>query len=516
MRKLFLCFGMLACAALACMRSQPQVIVITATFVPEEPPTLSVPTPTAAPAIVDAGAAEPELSAPQPPEPEAYTVQPGDTLSAIAAAAGTTVQNLQTLNNLDDPNNLFVGQVLLLPAPPDVTGSSFRIVPDSRLVRAPGSGSFDVDAFIAAQSGYIRNATDSVNDKTLTAAEIVKRVSLEYSVDARLLLALLEYRGGWLSNPNPDEQIKTYPLGAPASPLGFDRNGLYRQLTWAADNLNRGYYTWKQGALDTLEFTDGARIRLSSDINAGTAAVQYMLSLYSDYPAWARGVAEDGLFSVYRQYMGDPHDGALAVVVPPDVEQPEMTFPFPSGETWFFTGGPHGGWGSGSAWAAIDFAPPDDLTDKTSACYISDYFATALAPGVVVRTDEGTVVLDLDTPTSPADGDETTGWTVLYLHMAARDRIAQGLRVDVGDRIGRPSCEGGFSTGTHMHIARRYNGEWIPAWCDNCTEPRPAFVLSGWTLSGLPNQEYQGYMVRGEDRRIAEQGRNIAENQVSW
>jgi LysM repeat protein len=461
-------------------------------------------------------AGEQVASAALPPQPEEYVVQAGDTLSAIAASAGTSVQSLQTLNNLDDPNNLFVGQVLLLPAPPEATGSSFRILPDSRLVRAPGSGAFDVDGFIAAQPGFIRTATDRVDDNILTAAQIVRRVSLEYSVDARLLLALLEYRGGWLTDPNPIEQVKTYPLGAPASPLGFDRNGLYRQLTWGADNLNRGYYTWKQGRLDTLEFTDGARIRLSPEINAATAGVQYMLSLYSDYPTWVRSVAVDGLFGIYQQLMGDPNEGALAVVVAPDIEQPEMVFPFPQGETWFFTGGPHGGWGSGSAWAAIDFAPPDDLTAKTTACYISDFFATALAPGVVVRTDTGTVVVDLDMPTGTADGDETTGWTVLYLHIAARDRIAPGTRVQVGDRIGRPSCEGGFSTGTHMHIARRYNGEWIPAACDTCREPRPPFVMSGWSVAGLPNQEYQGYLVRGGDRRIAEQGRNVAENQVTW
>jgi hypothetical protein len=35
--------------------------------------------------------------------------------------------------------------------------------------------------------------------------------------------------------------------------------------------------------------------------------------------------------------------------------------------------------------------------------------------------------------------------------------------VKTGDRIGHPSCEGGAANATHVHIARRYNGEWIPA-----------------------------------------------------
>lgn len=49
-----------------------------------------------------------------------YTVQPGDTLFAIAAAHGTTVAQLVALNGLADPNQLAVGQVLLIspePAP---------------------------------------------------------------------------------------------------------------------------------------------------------------------------------------------------------------------------------------------------------------------------------------------------------------------------------------------------------------------------------------------------------------
>ena len=41
-----------------------------------------------------------------------YTVQAGDTLSYIAAKFGTTVANLVTLNNISDPNLIYVGQVL--------------------------------------------------------------------------------------------------------------------------------------------------------------------------------------------------------------------------------------------------------------------------------------------------------------------------------------------------------------------------------------------------------------------
>jgi LysM repeat protein len=44
-----------------------------------------------------------------------YTVQRGETLRIIAERFGTTVAVLQALNNLSNPNLLFVGQVLLVP-----------------------------------------------------------------------------------------------------------------------------------------------------------------------------------------------------------------------------------------------------------------------------------------------------------------------------------------------------------------------------------------------------------------
>ena len=44
-----------------------------------------------------------------------YTVQPGDTLGSIAAKFGTSVEALQSINNLADRNVLSVGQKLVIP-----------------------------------------------------------------------------------------------------------------------------------------------------------------------------------------------------------------------------------------------------------------------------------------------------------------------------------------------------------------------------------------------------------------
>ncbi|HFC11833.1 MAG TPA: LysM domain-containing protein, partial [Anaerolineae bacterium] len=44
-----------------------------------------------------------------------YTVQPGDTLSRIAARFGTTSAEIASLNGITNPNYIYVGQVLNLP-----------------------------------------------------------------------------------------------------------------------------------------------------------------------------------------------------------------------------------------------------------------------------------------------------------------------------------------------------------------------------------------------------------------
>ncbi len=296
------------------------------------------------------------------------------------------------------------------------------------------------------------------------------------------------------------------------------REGLLRQALDAADALNYGYYGWKYRGITSLSLIDGQRILYAPALNAGTVGVQYMLSLTTDPAQWQADLHPSGFFQTYLSLFGDPFVNAAEPMTPSDLTQPVLALPFAPGEEWVFTGGPHGGYNSGSAWSAIDFAPPkppDELIAAQGACYVSPNFATAAAAGVIARSGEGYVILDLD-----GDGNEFTGWTLVYLHMDDFERIAAGTVVQVGDKLAHPSCQGGVSNGTHMHLSRRYNGEWIPVECENCAPGVvvPPFVLGEWTAHGFPNQEYQGYLTRpGEDGyRQAEQTRDYELNKVIW
>jgi murein DD-endopeptidase MepM/ murein hydrolase activator NlpD len=119
---------------------------------------------------------------------------------------------------------------------------------------------------------------------------------------------------------------------------------------------------------------------------------------------------------------------------------------------------------------------------------------------VILRTGDGQVIQDLD-----GDGYEQTGWVILYMHIDSRDRIQPGEKVKAGDRIGHPSCEGGISSGTHVHLARKYNGEWIPA------DQDLPFMLDGWVSSGT-GKEYDGFLSRNGTRIEAYAGRSKENN----
>jgi LasA protease len=427
-------------------------------------------------------------------EPELYSVKSGDTLGQIANRYGVSLDQLLKDNELVNPNVLEVGQVLTIPVPiPQERGPDFKILPDSELVNGPYNLLFNVEDFVKQQGGYLASYHEEVDDKSLNGAQIVQRISMDYSVNPRLLLAVLQYQGGWLTETNPKKADQVYPIGL----RDPQRKGLYRQLAWAANNLNRGYYLWRVNGIATWLLSDGNVVPVAPTINAGTAGIQQMFALLYDRAAWEKAVSQEGLYATYETLFGYPFDYTIEPLVPPGLTQPTMQLPFEPGVTWSFTGGPHGGWGDGAAWAALDFGPPGEAL----GCTPSDAWVVAAADGMILRTGNGAVIQDLD-----RDGFEQTGWVLLYMHVESRDRVEAGTYLKAGERIGHPSCEGGVSSGSHVHLARRYNGEWIPA------DQDLPFVLDGW-VSSSAGTEYDGFLIRGDEKIEAYAG-NSPENGI--
>ena len=72
----------------------------------------SSPSPSPTPAPTPVPTAVPTAT---PPPQETYVVQEGDTLAAIAQRFGTTASAIQAANGIDDPDEIVIGQVLVIP-----------------------------------------------------------------------------------------------------------------------------------------------------------------------------------------------------------------------------------------------------------------------------------------------------------------------------------------------------------------------------------------------------------------
>lgn len=449
----------------ACVPPQPALDLPAATEAQPEPPPSVTPLPTRA---VYA-----------PGELVEYIAQTGDTLPALAAHFHTTVEEIRAANPQipADATTMPPGMPMKIPIYyMPLWGTPFKILPDSAYVNGPAVVGFDSVRFVNSRPGWLKDFSYYVGGANRNGAQIVDYVATNFSISPRVLLALLEYEGGALSRPElPDADYL----------FGYHNDyyrGVYMQLVWAANMLNHGYYGWRSGRLTEFEHPDGRLERPDPWQNAATVALQYYFSRVHDKTAYDMAVGPDGFARVYEALFGNPWQQDTPHI-PVSLEQPVLHLPFPDGKTWAYTSGPHNPWGQDELdpLAALDFAP----SALSSGCRPSQEPVVAMADGVIARTGPGVVVLDLD-----GDGEERTGWVIFYLHVAHQGKISKGTFVRAGDPLGFPSCEGGFATGTHVHIARKYNGEWISA------DGALAFDLEGWIAHNGASPR-QGWLQRG-------------------
>lgn len=418
-----------------------------------------------------------------------YYAQSGDTLAALAARFNVDPSEVRADAPL--PKTALINPGTLLVIPDRITQQTtpnIQIIPDSELVFSATGADFDIASYVRDANGKLASYSEYLGSTGWTGgADIIKRIAYENSINPRLLLGILDYESRWVRGQPADILRADYPMGFENV---LDR-GLFSQLVWAADQLSIGYYGWRDGTVTELSFRDGAKLRIDPRLNAGTVAIQYLFAKLHSQSQWAQMMDPgNGFLAFYTQMFGDAwaRGNTVNPIFPPGLIQPELVLPFEPNIIWNLTGGPHGAFDSDGSQAALDLAP---ATDK-GGCDPTPTWAVASAPGLVVRSDTGVLVIDLD-----GDGNEQTGWALVYLHIGTKDRLPVGTWVKTNDKVGHASCEGGRSTGTHIHIVRKYNGEWVAA-----DGPIP-FVLSGWTAHA-GSKPYEGTMTKGDQTVIAD------------
>ena len=408
-----------------------------------------------------------------------YIAQDGDTLPALARRFNTSVDEILQANTQipHDATTMPPGMPMKIPIYfLALWASPFQIIPDHAFVNSPTTIGFNTAAYVASQPGWLKDYRVYVSGEWRSGAEMVDYIAINYSINPHLLLTLLEYQGGALTQPDIPEKKNL---------LGLKRafwDSHYLQLVLAANELNNGYYGWRAGSLLEFKDVDSFLIRPDPWQNAASVAMQYYFSRIFSGDEYALATGPDGFSRTYADLFGDPWSASFTLI-PGSLQQPAFSLPFPYDQAWTYTGGPHTGWGTGEPLAAIDFAPPSQKSGCVAAA--DENYVTAMANGLIVRSNEDGIALDLD-----KDGDERTGWVIFYLHLAAEQRAPLGAELNTGDLIGYPSCEGGHATGTHVHIARKYNGEWLVA------DSVIPFNMDGWvTRNG--SREYMGTLTKG-------------------
>jgi murein DD-endopeptidase MepM/ murein hydrolase activator NlpD len=471
----------------------PASVAATEEALNQAPPTAFFSTPTAKP-IDPASPAAPspttEVSATpegsdDDPQPILYSAQSGDSLAVVAAHFGVEESEIASPADIST-GFISPGQLLVIPDRLGEVSPSVLIMPDSEVIYSPSAIGFDAESYSGLVGGYLSSYRQYLGDEWHIGGNVLAKVALENSINPRLLLSILEFQSNWVLGHPSNSAQDLYPLGF----IDEQDRGLFAQMSWAVNQLSVGYYGWREGRLSFLTFEDGTRLRIAPELNAGTVAVQYFFSRLYDYDEWLEVIDEaEGFPALHKSMFPDPWVRAAQEepLLTADLSQPEMGLPFFGTQLWSYSSGPHGAWDRLGARAALDFAP----SSSEPGCVESTQQITAAAPGLVVRVAPGVVVLDLD-----GDGNEQTGWAILFLHVSSDNQVKLGTWVDRGTFLGYPSCEGGFSTASHLHIARKYNGEWM-----NAGGPVP-FELSGWqTVAG--SAAYLGYLVRGEETRTA-------------
>jgi LasA protease len=418
-----------------------------------------------------------------------YYSQSGDTLPSLSARFNVKASEILSAASLPQTGLIDPGTLLVIPDRIKAHMTpNIQILPDSELVFTATAINFNVTSFVTDAGGMLSTYREYLGSTGWTSgADEIRRTAIENSINPRLLIAVLEYESRSVRGSPVDALHSDYPMGY----QNFLYKGMFGQLVWAVNQLSIGYYGWRAGTLTELTFQDGTKLRLDPRLNAGTVAIQYLFSQVHTQSQWAQIMdPNNGFVAMYTQMFGDPwaRGDTVNPIFPPGLAQPSLKLPFDPNVQWSFTGGPHGAWEHDGSLAALDFAPATDH----GGCAVTPTWVSAAAPGLIVRSENGVVVEDLD-----GDGYEQTGWDLLYLHIATLDRIPVGTYVKTNDHLGHASCEGGIATGTHLHFARKYNGEWVAA------DGAIPFILSGW-LAHQGAQPYQGTLTLGDQTRYAD------------
>lgn len=357
---------------------------------------------------------------------------------------------------------------------------------ERRLTYEPGFYAPQIQAFLDTQPGPLKGMRAQVGNRSYSFAEALVGPTSYFSINPKVVLALLEQRSRLLSNPSPSADQLAWALGFQGE--NGNRRGLQAQIRWAIKQMLLAKHDYPQYA--ALTYADGSSAPPPPGLSPGEYVIARALAPTSS-PGQLAGLLQ-GFQQTYAKLFGDPR-------LPPEgwpaPAAPFLAWPLERSAaitSFFDHGGPfltrNAAEGITTYWGRTE-------TDIAFAYNGHDGWDYAAAPpDLVLAAAEGTVVFagnaDDGCATQAVILDHGNGYRTLYWHLASVD-AESGQQVARGQPIGMVGASG-CATGPHLHFGVQFLGRNTDpyGWCAATPDPwqqNPAGAASTWLWSDRPS-----------------------------
>jgi LasA protease len=367
------------------------------------------------------------------------------------------------------------------------------LLSDGQFVYGPNVGSFDVVDYMNSHTPQLANYAETLYGR----AEY-------YSINPKVYLTLMEMAGGLVSNTAvTPEQVE--------NPFDLGQGGFTVQLDALSEILFAAYYLHlynfsilaaEQRDLPVLTLKDGSTFAVPGAANAGSYAAMTGLAKLFNSAGMASALDYSNPASFVQTYErlfpgDDPLSQANHIFIPGEVgaqaAPPELLqLPYPRAESWTF-GGSHSNIGNDNdpvnyPMSSLDFSRGWPAWGGDT----SSMWVVAAAAGVPTRISSCNVHIQ-----------HSDGWMTTYYHLDTVQTfgatINQNERVAiVANSLSQALCNGGGSTGPHVHFSLKKNGAFVAI---NGT------ALTGWVVhSGRYSYDYDHaymWLERGGVKKYA-------------
>jgi murein DD-endopeptidase MepM/ murein hydrolase activator NlpD len=344
-----------------------------------------------------------------------------------------------------------------------------------------------LQAYLDQQPGPLKGMTFPVGDRRHSFAEVLVGQSSYYSLNPKVLLALLEAQSGLISAPSPSDDQLAWAIGFKGD--NGNRRGLTAQIRWAVRQMflaRRSYPDY-----DPLTYVDNS----SAPPPAGMSMTEYAVArvLAPTTTPDTLGALLQRFQQTYARMFGDPRQ-PLAGLPPPAAPFLSMPMERVARVTSFFD---HGGplltramdQGVMTYWGRRE-------TDVSFAYNGHDGWDYAMAaPEVGLAAADGTVVFagnaDDNCATRAVVLDHGNGYRTLYWHLSRVD-VQIGQAIQRGQPVGVIGSSG-CALGPHLHFGVQYLGRDVDpyGWCGGDTpDPwaqHPLGSASTWLWADRPS-----------------------------